>query len=147
MSTAINLGIDIRIPEDYIYDMSQRLRTYKRIASARSDEDLWRIHEEVADRYGRLPESVENLFTYARVRREAEQLGLISIDRVGESLAIKLSEKAKLEPQKLLQFIKGNNAASFSPNGVLKLKLLANEEEISARVFATLRHFLQAVKA
>jgi transcription-repair coupling factor (superfamily II helicase) len=146
LNTQLNLSVDTRIPEEYVFDMSQRLRTYKRIASTRSDEELWRIHEEVADRYGRLPESVENLFQYARVRREAEQLGIISIDRVGESLAIKLSEKAKVEPQKLLQFIAGNNAASFSPNGVLKLKLMANEEEISARIFATLRNFLQAVK-
>jgi transcription-repair coupling factor (superfamily II helicase) len=147
LNTQLNLGVDTRIPEDYIYDMSQRLRTYKRIASARSDEELGRIREEVADRYGRLPDSVENLFTYARVRREAEQLGIVSIDRVGENLAIKVSEKARLDPQKLLQFIKGNNAASFSPTGVLKLKLLASEEELSARVFATLRHFLQAVKS
>src|SRR5262245_10453216 len=79
LNTQLNLGVDTRIPEEYVYDMSQRLRTYKRIASARSDEELWRIHEEVADRYGRLPESVENLFTYARVRREAEQLGIVSI--------------------------------------------------------------------
>ena len=81
VSTAINLGVDIRIPEDYIYDMSQRLRTYKRISSAESDEELADVHAEIADRYGAIPETIENLFEYSRLRREASSLGIVSIDR------------------------------------------------------------------
>jgi transcription-repair coupling factor (superfamily II helicase) len=149
INTQLNLGVDTRIPEEYVFDMSQRLRTYKRIASAKSDAELQRIREEVADRYGRLPDSVENLFQYARVRREAEHLGIVSIDRVGESLAIKVGEKTRLEPERLLQFLARNNAASFSPSGVLKLKLPKaeqNEAELSARVFESLEAFLRAVQ-
>jgi transcription-repair coupling factor (superfamily II helicase) len=146
INTQLNLGVDTRIPEEYVFDMSQRLRTYKRIASARNDEELQRIHEEVADRYGRLPESVENLFKYASVRREANQLGILSIDRTGENLALKLSDKSKLAPERLLNFISSNPGASFSPNGVLKLKLMAGNEELSERVFGTLERLLQALR-
>ncbi|HZS07416.1 MAG TPA: transcription-repair coupling factor [Blastocatellia bacterium] len=122
-STQLNLGVDTRIPDEYIFDMSQRLRTYKRIASARSDQELGRIRDEVADRYGRLPESVENLFAYAGVRRSAERLGIVTIDRVGESFTIKLGEKARVEPDRLLRLLAENPAASFSPNGVLKIRI------------------------
>ncbi|MGH9751148.1 MAG: transcription-repair coupling factor, partial [Blastocatellia bacterium] len=128
----LNLGIDTRIPDDYMADMSQRLRAYKRIASARSDEELNRISEEVADRYGRLPMSVENLFGFARVRREAERLGIISIDRMGESLAIKLGEKARVEPDNLLDLLDKNKSASFSPTGVLKIKLAGASDDLLA---------------
>jgi transcription-repair coupling factor (superfamily II helicase) len=139
----LNLGIDTRIPDDYIADMSQRLRTYKRIASARSDEELNRISEEVADRYGRLPMPVENLFSYARARREAERLGIISIDRVGESLAIKLAEKARVEPDSLLRLLAENKSASFSPTGVLKIKLDgAGDDLLADRVFNALGKIL-----
>ena len=135
----LNLGVDTRIPDDYVADMSQRLRTYKRIASARSDEELNRISEEVADRYGRLPMAVENLFCYARVRRESERLGIISIDRVGESLAIKLGEKARVEPDNLLRLLDENKLASFSPTGVLKVKLgAAGDDLLAERVFSAL---------
>jgi len=135
----LNLGVDTRIPDDYIADMSQRLRTYKRIASARSDEELNRISEEVADRYGRAPDPVENLFSYARARREAERLGIISVDRVGESLAIKLGEKARVEPESLLKLLGENKSASFSPTGVLKVKLDgAGDELLADRVFTAL---------
>jgi transcription-repair coupling factor (superfamily II helicase) len=78
IATQLNLGIEMRIPDEYISDMSQRLRTYKRIASARSDGELSGIRDELSDRYGRIPHSIENLFSYARARREAERLGLMA---------------------------------------------------------------------
>jgi transcription-repair coupling factor (superfamily II helicase) len=143
----LNLGIDTRIPDDYMADMSQRLRAYKRIASARSDEELNRISEEVVDRYGRLPAPVENLFSYARVRREAERLGVISIDRVGESLAIKLGEKARVEPESLLELLNDDNSASFSPTGVLKIKLDgASDDLLADRIFTSLGEVLGGLR-
>lgn len=145
INTQMNLGVDTHIPEDYIYDMSQRLRTYKRIASARSDEELQRIRDEVADRYGRLPESVDNLFSYARIRREAEAMRIVSIDRAGESLSIKLGEKAQIEPDRLLEYIQANPAASFTPNGVLKIRMQPSvgEDDLAIRVFTLLEDVVQ----
>ena len=140
-STQLNLGVDVRIPDEYIFDMSHRLRTYKRIASASGDEELVRIHEEISDRYGRLPESVENLFEYATVRRAAESLGIVSIDRVKDSFSLKLSEKAKINPEKLMKLLEENKAANFSPTGVLKVKLEAGELD-GKRIFAELKSLL-----
>ncbi|HEX6126775.1 MAG TPA: transcription-repair coupling factor, partial [Pyrinomonadaceae bacterium] len=54
-SVSINLGVDVSIPHEYISDASQRLRTYKRISSAESEETLMHIHAEIKDRYGRIP--------------------------------------------------------------------------------------------
>src|SRR2546423_1536328 len=87
-SVTLNLGIDVAIPEDYVSDMGQRLRTYKRVASARDDEALEQIRRETQDRYGRLPESVERLFEYARLRRISGEIGVISIDRTPTGIAI-----------------------------------------------------------
>ncbi len=144
-STQLNLGVDTRIPDEYIFDMSQRLRTYKRIASARSDEELALIHEEVADRYGRPPESVENLFAYAGVRRTAERLGLLTVDRVGGSFAIKLGEKARIEPDRLLKLLAENPATSFSPNGVLKVKIEGDGTD-AKEIFTVLARLLDQLQ-
>lgn len=120
--TNINVGIDVRIPEDYIADMGQRLRTYKRISSANPNE-LAGIYEELADRYGPRPEQVENLFNYARLRALAHRIGVLSIDREGSQLAIKWSDKAKIDADRLIAFVSRNKDVSFSPSGVLKVKL------------------------
>jgi transcription-repair coupling factor (superfamily II helicase) len=122
-SVSINLGVDVSIPEDYINDMGQRLRTYKRIASARDDDALEQIRRETEDRYGRLPESVERLFAYARLRRTAEETGVVSIDRTPTGLALKLRETARVSPDKLLALVSaGGTGASFSPSGVLRVE-------------------------
>ena len=138
ITTQLNLGVDTRIPDEYIADMSQRLRTYKRIASARNDEELAKIKDEIADRYGRMLESVENLFAYAKVRREAEALGIIAIDRIADSLSIRLSEKSRINPEALMKLLSENPNAKFTPNGVLKVKMSAGSEDLAQRVFGTL---------
>ncbi len=127
-SVAINLGVNVAIPEDYVQDMGQRLRTYKRVSSARDDETLAGIRTETEDRYGRLPPTVEELFAYARVRRLAEEIGVISIDKTANGIAIKFSEKARISPEKLAVFVTNKERASFSPSGVLRIDL--GEEEI-----------------
>jgi transcription-repair coupling factor (superfamily II helicase) len=128
ISTTINIGVDIRIPDDYIYDMSQRLRTYKRISSAESEEELADIRAEISDRYGPLQESVDRLFEFARLRREASRLGVISIDREGDRLAIKFSDRARIDPEKLIALV-STGQASFSPAGVLKIGLKSEGDE------------------
>jgi transcription-repair coupling factor (superfamily II helicase) len=145
VNTQLNLGVDTRIPDDYVSDMSQRLRTYKRIASTGSDEELERIREEVADRYGRLPIAVENLFQYARARRESERAGIVSIDRIGESLNIKLGEKARIDPDNLVKFLAENKAASFSPNGVLKVRMGTAEGD-ARQIFDVLNDILDRLR-
>jgi transcription-repair coupling factor (superfamily II helicase) len=117
---SINLGVDVSIPDEYVSDMGQRLRTYKRVASARDDETLEQIRRETEDRYGRPPESVERLFAYARLRRTAEEAGVVSIDRTSAGLAIKLKENARVSPDKLLALVSAGGA-SFSPSGVLRV--------------------------
>ena len=142
-SVTINLGADVAIPEDYISDMSQRLRVYKRVSSAGDDETLASVRREVEDRYGRLPEPVERLFEFSRLRRMAERLSVLSIDRTPNGIAIKLSEKARVAPDKLLQLINERRGASFAPNGVLRLELTEEEKN---RVIETTREQLQQIE-
>jgi transcription-repair coupling factor (superfamily II helicase) len=128
-SVTINLGVDVAIPDDYINDMGQRLRTYKRVSSARDEEMLNSIRNETRDRYGRLPESVEQLFGYAGLRRLAEDLRVLSFDKTPEGMAIKFSENARISPEKLMAFISGGEGRVFTPTGVLKLKLDEAEQD------------------
>jgi transcription-repair coupling factor (superfamily II helicase) len=128
-SVSLNLAVDVAISEDYISDMGQRLRTYKRIASARDDETLRAIRAETEDRYGRIPESVERLFQYARLRRLAESLGVVSVDRTTAGVAVKLSERARVAPEKLLALVGRREGATFAPSGVLRVELSEDEAE------------------
>jgi transcription-repair coupling factor (superfamily II helicase) len=143
-SVSINLGVDVAIPEDYIQDMGQRLRTYKRVSSARDEETLRAILTETQDRYGRVPESVNRLFDYARLRKLAEEIGVVSIDRTHTGLAIKLSEKARVAPDKLMALVAGRKGATFAPSGVLRVDL---DEKESEDALETARGVLLEIRA
>jgi len=142
-SVTINLGVDVSIPEEFIGDMGQRLRTYKRVSSARDEIALKEIASETRDRYGRLPETVENLFAYAGLRRLAEDVGVLSIDRTPTGVAVKLTEKSRVSPEKLMAFVSGSTGASFTPSGILKLDLAENERE---EVIVTARRVLLEIR-
>jgi transcription-repair coupling factor (superfamily II helicase) len=79
------------------------------------------IHAEIQDRYGRTPESVENLFAYARLRKLAESMNVVSIDKTRDGFAVKLSEKARVSPQKLMELVAARESATFLPSGVLRI--------------------------
>ena len=128
-SVTLNLAVDVAIPDEYISDMGQRLRTYKRVSSARDEQTLGSIRTETEDRYGRIPASVDRLFAYARLRRLSEELGVVSIDKTPDGVAIKFSEKARVSPEKLRQFITSHEGTVFTPNGVLRLVLTEDEQD------------------
>ena len=127
-AVSINLGVDVAISDDYVSDMGQRLRTYKRVSSARDEETLREIMTETQDRYGRLPDTVERLFEYAQLRLVAEAVGVVSIDKIQGGIAIKLSEKARVDPEKLMALVGERKEASFAPSGLLRLALSEAEK-------------------
>jgi transcription-repair coupling factor (superfamily II helicase) len=143
-TVSLNLGVDVAIPESFIADMGQRLRTYKRVSSARDEEALAAIRAETEDRYGRMPEPVEDLFGYARLRMASETVGVISIDRTREGIAIKLAEKARVAPEKLMELISVREGASFTPSGVLRLELNEDEKD---HALAVARRVLLQIRA
>ena len=140
-SVSINLGVDVSIPQEYISEASQRLRTYKRISSAETEDALLQIHSELQDRYGRLPESVENLFEFGRLRKLAEQMRIISIDKTTDGVAIKLAENARVAPERLMPALSENEGSSFSPSGILRLSLNGqNPLEFSRQILEQIRN-------
>jgi transcription-repair coupling factor (superfamily II helicase) len=123
VETSMNLGVDIYIPKTYIGDESLRMTFYKKVASARDDVRLEEIRNELRDRFGALPPNVENLLHFVRVKKFAQQLGVVSIVREGARAVLKLTQHAKVDPNKLLELIAAHPQAKFSPTGVLSFPL------------------------
>ncbi|HEX9500380.1 MAG TPA: transcription-repair coupling factor [Thermoanaerobaculia bacterium] len=130
VETSMNLGVDIYIPHDYISDENVRMMFYKKIAAATTDERLVAIASEMRDRFGALPANVEHLLRFVRVKRYAQQLGVLSIVREGARGVMKMTQRAKIDPNKLLQLINDNPQVKFTPNGVLSFPLKAHGPQV-----------------
>jgi transcription-repair coupling factor (superfamily II helicase) len=126
VNTQIDLNVNIRIPEPYVPEMGQRLRLYKRISSAPDERRLQDICDELLDRYGPIPEPVETLLEYARLRRDAVALRVQSISRQRELVHIKLDPQSRVDIENVIEFVSRVAQASFSPNGVLSFKPAAS---------------------
>jgi len=68
LNPTLHLRVSAFIPEDYIEDSSQRLSFYKRLSSVRDWDILVSLREEMIDRYGDLPQEVENLFKIIEIK-------------------------------------------------------------------------------
>jgi transcription-repair coupling factor (superfamily II helicase) len=124
----INLGLDIRIPTDYISDEAQRLRSYKRIADVKDDESATRTLEELADRYGPVPDEVKNLVRFSMLKSLAESVGVESIERRQGFANFKFHQQSKVDPLKLMALVRNTPDAQFTPAGVLKLPVTPGAE-------------------
>ena len=119
----VNLRIDFRIDDSYVPDMNQRLMIYRRIAAARSEDELTRIMEEMRDRYGLPPVPVLNLADYGRIRVLADDLGIETIDREGSVVALKFREKAKVDPLRVINLVRERGDLKLIPPSTLKMDL------------------------
>ncbi|MEE3428029.1 MAG: transcription-repair coupling factor [Ruminococcus sp.] len=75
----IDVNIEAHIPEKYIYNTSQRLEIYRRIADIRNREDCEDVRDELKDRFGEIPKAVEGLIEIAFIRNIANSLGIYEI--------------------------------------------------------------------
>jgi transcription-repair coupling factor (superfamily II helicase) len=129
----VNLRIDFRISDSYVPDMNQRLMIYRRIAAARSEDELTRIMEEVRDRYGPPPVPVLNLADYGRIRVMADDLGIEALERDGRLVVIRFGQKAKVDPVKVLAKVRERGDLQLIPPSTLKLDLSHAHGSASAK--------------
>lgn len=72
---SIETDLEILIPDTYVENIAERLSLYTRLDNADDEEDLQLLHLEFADRFGAVPDSVEDLFRTVRIRKMAVALG------------------------------------------------------------------------
>ena len=140
----LNLGLNIRIPAEYIPEENQRLRMYKRVAGVETDSQLSDVAAELQDRYGPPPPALRNLLDYAALKLVCMRVGVTGIDRKRDSVTFKFRQNASVDPEQLAQFVAAQRGAQFTPDGLLKfvLKVTAADE-----VLRVLRSVLEQLAA
>ncbi len=99
--TNIDLNINAYIPSFYIKNEEQKLEIYKKIAQITNENDYFDVQEEIEDRFGNLPKSVNMLLEIVLLKAEAHAMGVLSIAQKQKNVVITFKPDAQIDTKAL----------------------------------------------
>ena len=139
IDVTIDLNVSAFIPENYIEDSSQKIEIYQDIANCRTEEDLQNIIDEIIDRYGNMPDEVNNLIEISRIKNLAREKQVIKIQSRPMGIMFTFNEFNNENIDVLLE--KYKNKIHFSATGKPYITLKIDNNEIEE-----VKKFLEVLK-
>jgi transcription-repair coupling factor (superfamily II helicase) len=131
--TEVELHLPALIPDDYLPDVHHRLTLYKRIASARSEDELRDLQVEMIDRFGLLPDPTKQLFAVASLKQMATPLGIRKLDFGANGGRITFREKPEIDPMAIIKLIQ-QLPRVYKLDGQDKLKVILDLPGATERI-------------
>jgi transcription-repair coupling factor (superfamily II helicase) len=147
----IDLDVDAYIPGEYILNEEQKLEIYKRIATLENAQECEDMKDELLDRFGKVPETVENLLRISLLRTRAGALYIVEIKGGSSEIEIKVSPEARFDPDKIPEFLLGYNGnMSFhkgqTPVFVYKYKKDSNPAKAAKQLLKDAEDLVESMK-
>lgn len=108
-SPQINLGLPVLIPEAYVADLGLRLNLYRRASDLATREDIEAFAAEMIDRFGPLPDEVQNLLDTVAIKQLCRRSGVERLDAGPKGAVIAFRNNSFAKPDKLIGYIQKNS--------------------------------------
>lgn len=144
--TLIDIKINAFIPSSYISSEEQKLEMYKKISLITGLNDYYDVQEELEDRYGNIPRSVNNLIDVAYIKAEAHKLGAVNIKQIKDKVLIYFKSDASVDSEKLLKLIADSKGKILFTNTGGEPYLTCTVKE-SKNILNELKEILKKLKA
>ena len=128
----INLGLPVLIPEEYVRDLPVRLGLYRRIAALANEAEIDAVAAELEDRFGKMPDEVENLLQVVAIKRLCREAGVEKLDAGPKGVVLAFRRNLFRNPAGLVSWV-------AAQKGLVKLRpdhklALLREMELPQRV-------------
>ena len=140
----INLHVPALLPSDYCADVQERLSLYKRLANCGSTDAIDAIHEELVDRFGKLPPPAHALIETHRLRLAALPLGIAKIDASEQVIALQFVPNPPIDAARIIAMVQKHRHIKLA--GQDKLRIEARSPDLAVRI-GTLKETLRALSA
>lgn len=145
----INLGTSVLIPESYVADLSLRLGLYKRIALLTTTFDMDQFKSEMMDRFGKIPEEMQNLLNIVLIKQYCLKAGIEKVDAGEKGIVISFHKNTFKNPGELLDFIqKQGGKLKLRPDHKLvfmgELKNLERRASVAEKLTRALAKMVEA---
>ena len=104
--TVVECDIDAYIPVSYIKNEYQKLDIYKRISAIETEEEYMDMQDELMDRFGDIPHSVENLLKIAAIRALAHRAYVTEVVINRQEVRLTMYQKARLRVEKIPDLVR-----------------------------------------
>ena len=131
--TEVELHLPALIPDDYLPDVHQRLTLYKRIASARNEDELRELQVEMIDRFGLLTDPTKQLFSLATLKLMATPLGVRKLDFGPNGGRVTFREKPDVDPMAIIKLVQ-QQPRVYKLDGQDKLRVILDLPGATERI-------------
>lgn len=121
-TTDINLHAPALLPDDYCGDVHLRLSFYKKLATARTSDQIDGLLEEIVDRFGKLPPQAQTLLDVHRLRVLSQPYGVVKVDAAPGVIHITFKPQPPIDPMSIIQLIQKNKHIRLAGNEKLRIE-------------------------
>ena len=132
-SPQINLGLAVLIPERYVHDLQLRLGLYRRVAELASEAEIQAFGAELVDRFGPLPQEVEQLLSVLRIKILCREAGVERVDAGPKGAVLTFRKNSFAKPEKLIEYI-AKNAKRVKLRSDQKLVLMEEWQDTVGKI-------------
>ncbi|MBV1733251.1 MAG: transcription-repair coupling factor [Hydrogenophaga sp.] len=122
VTTDINLHAPALLPNDYCGDVHLRLSFYKKLATAKSTDQVDALLEEIVDRFGKLPPQAQTLIDVHRLRCISAPYGVVKVDAAPGVTNITFKANPPIEPMRIIELIQKNRHIKLAGNEKLRIE-------------------------
>ncbi|TAH11744.1 MAG: transcription-repair coupling factor [Curvibacter sp.] len=122
VTTEINLHAPALLPDDYCGDVHLRLSFYKKLATAKTTDQVDGLLEEIVDRFGKLPAQAQTLIDVHRLRVIAKPYGVVKVDAAPGVITITFKKDPPIDPMKIIGLIQKNKHIKLAGNEKLRIE-------------------------
>jgi transcription-repair coupling factor (superfamily II helicase) len=121
-TTDINLHAPALLPEDYCGDVHLRLSFYKKLASAKTSDQIDTLLEEIVDRFGKLPPQAQTLIDVHRLRTLSQPYGVVKVDATPGVIIITFKPSPPIDPMRIIELVQKNKHIKLAGNEKLRIE-------------------------
>ena len=133
-ATEINLHAPALLPDDYCGDVHLRLSFYKKLATAKNNDQIDSLLEEIVDRFGKLPAQAQTLIDVHRLRVVAKPYGVIKVDAAPGVISISFRKEAPIDPMRIIELIQKHRHIKLAGNDKLRIERALPDVQDRARM-------------
>ena len=122
VATDINLHAPALLPDDFCGDVHLRLSFYKKLATAKTSEQIDSLMEEIIDRFGKLPAQAQTLIDVHRLRVISQPYGVLKVDAAPGIITITFKKDPPIDAMKIIALIQKNKHIRLAGNEKLRIE-------------------------